>query len=131
MLPAKLANLLTQRIIACGIQVHKALGPGLLESVYEEALCMELSQARLEFRRQVAVPIYYREQKLGTPLKLDVLVAEEIVLELKAVETILPVHEAQLLSYLRLTGKNIGLLMNFHVPVLKQGIRRKTRDFSI
>ena len=90
---------------------------------------MEMAHSKLVFERQKPVPIIYREKELATPLKLDFLVAKEIIVELKAVDLILPVHEAQLLSYLRLANKDLGLLINFHVDVLKSGIRRKTRQF--
>ena len=128
MLPSKEINLITQRIIGCAITVHRHLGPGLLECVYDEALSMEFTHEKLQFERQKSVPIVYRQTTLASPLKLDFLVTNEIIVELKAVETILPVHEAQLLSYLRLTNKSVGLLINFHVDVLKSGIRRKTRQ---
>ena len=129
MLPSKHLNMLSRNIIGCAIEVHRRLGPGLLESVYEEAMCMELSHAGLEFLRQMPVPILYRGKELATPLKLDLLVSQEVIVELKSVEVILPVHGAQLLSYLRLTGKDLGLLLNFNVPVLKEGVRRIMRRF--
>jgi len=129
MLPAKALNQLSRRIIGCAIAVHRQLGPGLLEGVYEEALCIEMDCNGLAYERQLPVKLTYRGKQLRTPLKLDLLVAAEVIVEVKAVEGILPVHEAQLLSYLRLAQKDLGLLINFHVPVLKEGIRRKIRYF--
>ena len=125
MLPSKQLNMLTRQIIGCAIEVHRQLGPGLLESIYEEALCVELESARLTYQRQKAVPIIYKNKQLATPLKFDLMVSDEILVEVKAVESLSPIHEAQLLSYLRLTQKNLGLLINFNVLVLKDGIRRK------
>lgn len=124
-------NALTRQIIGCAITVHRELGPGLLESIYEEALCVELELAGLRVTRQKRVPIIYREKPLATPLKLDLLVEEMVIVEVKAVETVIPVHEAQLLSYLRLTTKDVGLLLNFNVATLRDGIRRKTRVFPM
>ncbi|MBE7465869.1 MAG: GxxExxY protein [Planctomycetes bacterium] len=124
MLPSKVLNLISSRIIGCGIEVHRRLGPGLLESVYDEAMSLEFHYQKVSFKRQVAVPIRYRDQELAVPLKLDFLIADTVILELKAVEMLLPVHQAQLLSYLKLTGKQLGLLMNFNVATLKEGIRR-------
>lgn len=117
-------NQITERIIGCSIEVHKALGPGLLESAYEECLCYELSQAGLSFQRQVKLPISYKEVRLDCGYRIDLVVKDLIVVEIKAVERIIPVFEAQLLSYLKLSGKPLGLLLNFHVPVLKNGIKR-------
>lgn len=116
---------LSRAIIGCGLRVHSSLGPGLLEGVYEECLCHELAEAGLGFRRQVESPIRYRNVVLATTLRIDLLVEETVILEIKAVKTILKVHEAQLLTYLRLTGKRLGLLMNFSVPHLRDGICRK------
>ena len=115
---------LTGKIIGAAIEVHKALGPGLLESVYEECLCRELSLRGLPFRRQVEMPIEYKGVKVACNLRLDILVAEAVVVEVKAVEQVMPVHEAQLLSYLKLGGWRTGLLINFNVPVLKDGVKR-------
>jgi len=119
------AEELTEKIIGAAIEVHKALGPGLIESVYEECLCHELSERGLRFGRQIEVPVSYKGVKLSCGCRLDVVVEDEVMLELKAVETVMPVHEAQLLTYLRLSGKRVGLLLNFNVPVLKDGIRRR------
>lgn len=104
--------------------MHKALGPGLLESVYEECLCHEFDLRGLEFRRQVALPISYKSLKIEPGYRIDIVVAGQLIVEVKTVESILPVHEAQLLTYMRLSGIGKGLIMNFHVPVLKDGLKR-------
>ncbi|MFN8641079.1 MAG: GxxExxY protein [Candidatus Binatia bacterium] len=114
----------TVGIIGAAIDVHRELGPGLLESVYEECLAVELGARGLPYVRQQAVPLRYKGRSIGTDLRIDLLVADRVVVELKAVEKLLPIHEAQILTYLRLTGKEIGLLINFNVPLLKGGIRR-------
>jgi len=116
---------LTKEIIGAAIEVHSHLGPGLLESAYEICLCHELSQRGLAFVRQVDLPVSYKGVSLGSGYKLDLLVKDKVVLELKAVEAILPVHEAQLLTYLKLSGKRVGFLMNFHVSRMTSGIVRK------
>ena len=116
---------LTESIIGAAIEVHRELGPGLLESIYEECLCHELHLRGLRFQRQVELPVTYKGLKLDCGYKLDVVVEEQVVLELKSIEQILPIHHAQLLTYLRLSGKRIGLLMNFNVTVLKNGIVRR------
>jgi GxxExxY protein len=116
---------LTHKIIAAAIEVHKNLGPGLLEGVYRLCLGLELECRGLKYRQEVSLPLLYRDKKIENCFRLDFLVEGEIVLELKSVETILPVHEAQLLTYLRLSGKQLGLLINFNVPILKEGIRRR------
>lgn len=115
---------LTHKIIAAAIEVHKNLGPGLLEAVYRLCLRLELEHQELKFQTEVNVPLLYKNKKINHYFRLDFLIENDVVLELKSVETILPVHEAQLLTYLRLSGKQLGLLINFNVPVLKQGIRR-------
>jgi GxxExxY protein len=116
---------LTQAIIGAAIEVHRVLGPGLLESAYEECLCHELELRGLRFRRQIELPVVYKGVRLDCGYRMDVIVEETVVIEIKAVERILEVHEAQLISYLRLSGKEVGLLINFHVPVLKDGILRR------
>jgi len=116
-------NTITRKIIICSIEVHKTLGPGLLESIYENALCIELQENHLTVERQVSVPITYKGCPLGE-YRLDLLVEREIIVELKSVERIDPVHEAQLLTYLKITEKRLGLLINFNVPILKNGIKR-------
>ncbi|MFO8007796.1 MAG: GxxExxY protein [Candidatus Brocadiia bacterium] len=115
----------TEQVIGAAMEVHRELGPGLLESVYEEALCHELSLRGTDFTRQVPVPIRYKGVSLGSDCRIDILVEDAVVLELKAVAEIQPVHEAQLLTYMRLSGKSVGLLLNFNVPVLKEGIVRR------
>ena len=115
---------LTHDIRGAAIEVHRELGPGLLESAYEECLCRELSLRRVEFRRQVPLPVTYKGIKLDFGYKLDVVVEDQVVLELKSVAATTPLHEAQLLTYLRLSGKKVGLLMNFNTVLMKDGIKR-------
>lgn len=122
-------NGITEKIIGAAISVHRALGPGLLESAYEECLCYELSQLGLKFNRQVTLPVSYKGVKLDCGYKMDLVVENEIIVELKTVERLIPVHEAQLLSYLKLHNKRVGLLINFHVPVLKSGLKRMVNNF--
>ena len=118
-------NRITETIIGAAIEVHRALGPGLLESVYEECLCRELSLRGIPFERQRSLPVEYKGLRLDCGYRLDLLVADTVVVEIKAVESLLPIHEAQLLTYLRLGGWKVGLLINFNVAVLRQGIRRR------
>jgi len=106
------------------IKVHRCLGPGLLESVYEACLCSELGQAGLPYRRQAAVPVVYGDIRLPRGFRADIIVGQEAILEIKSVERILPLHEAQMLTYLRLSGCRVGLLLNFNTLLLKDGIRR-------
>ncbi|NQT71592.1 MAG: GxxExxY protein [Chloroflexi bacterium] len=113
----------TESIIGCAIEVHRNLGPGLLGSIYESALCYELNANNIPFERQVQVPVIYKGQKLGEH-RHDILVENQVIVELKAVDRMDPIFEAQLLSYSRVTGKKVGLLINFNVPVLKRGIKR-------
>ncbi len=115
---------LSERVIGCAIEVHRHLGPGLLESAYEDCLCFELGAAGLVFRRQVQLPVIYKGMPLAAAYRLDLLIADRLVVEVKSVERILAVHEAQLLTYLRLSGHRAGLLLNFNHAVLKEGIRR-------
>lgn len=117
-------NKLTGIVIGAAIEVHKALGPGLLESAYEECLYRELFLRKMPLKRQVPLPIDYKGVKLDCGYRLDIVVAEQLIVELKACEALLPIHEAQLLTYLKLTGIKYGLLINFNVQVLKDGIRR-------
>jgi GxxExxY protein len=117
-------NDLTGQIIGAAIEVHKALGPGLLESAYEECLSRELYLRKIPFSRQKEIPIEYKGCKLDCGYRIDIIVYSKIVLELKAIDRIEPIHEAQLLTYLRLTELKVGLLINFNVPVLKDGIKR-------
>lgn len=115
---------LTERIIGCAIEVHRGTGAGLLEAVYEVCFAFELEAAGLVFRRQCSVPLEYKSLSIRTAFRVDFVVEERVLVELKAVETLLPVHKAQVLTYLKLTGLPTGLLINFNVPVLKEGIRR-------
>jgi len=117
-------NALSNRIIGTAIEVHKVLGPGLLESAYEECLCHELHLQKLSFERQKPLPVQYKSIKLDCGYKLDMVVEESIVLELKSCERIKPIHKAQLLTYLKLTGVNLGLLLNFNSVVMRNGIVR-------
>ncbi len=115
----------TETIIGAAIEVHRQLGPGLLESVYEECMCEELRLRGVPFNCQIQLPIVYKGRETGGTYRIDLIVANEVVVELKAVERLLSVHEAQLLTYLRLTGKRVGLLINFNVSVLHRGIMRR------
>ncbi len=112
---------LTERIIGAAIEVHRTLGPGLLESAYEECLCHELHLHGIKFQRQVSLPVPYKGINLDCAYRIDIVVEDAVVLELKCVEHVLPVHEAQLLTYLKLTGKHVGLILNFHVATLVRG----------
>ena len=116
---------LTERIIGAAIEVHRALGPGLLESVYEECLADEFQHSGIQFTRQLELPIEYKGRRLDAGYRLDFLIDNTVVVELKAVEKIMPIHEAQLLTYLRLAKKRVGLLMNFNVPRLRDGLLRR------
>ena len=117
-------NKLTGQIIGAAIEVHKELGPGLLESTYEECLCYEFSLRNIKYARQQSIPVKYKGTKLNCEYRIDVLVEDTVILELKSVDNLQPIYEAQLLTYLKLTGLKVGLLINFNVPVLKQGIKR-------
>jgi GxxExxY protein len=120
-------NKITEIIIGCAIDVHRQLGPGLLESAYEECLCYELAMAGLRFERQKPVPVVYKEIKLDCGYRIDILVESCVVVELKTVEVFNPVHEAQVLTYMKFADKKIGLLINFYVTILKNGIKRYIR----
>jgi len=117
-------NHLTGQIIGAAIEVHKALGPGLLESAYEECLCHEFGLKQMHYKRQQALPVEYKGVKLDCGYRIDLVVERLVILELKSVDRLQPIHEAQLLTYLKLTGLKVGLLINFNVPVLKEGIKR-------
>ncbi len=117
-------NQLTHAIIGAAIEVHRVLGPGLLESAYEECLARELTLRNIKFERQKPLPVVYKDVKLDCGYRLDFLVEGRVVLELKAVESLAPIHEAIMLTYLRLSGCQIGLLINFHTQILKDGIKR-------
>ena len=120
---------LTRRIIGAAIEVHKTLGPGLLESAYEACLAFELRGLGYRVEQQKSLPVVYKEVRLECGYRLDLIVEDEVIVEIKAVDQLAPIHDAQLLSYLKLSGKPIGLLMNFHVRVLKDGLKRIVNDF--
>jgi GxxExxY protein len=117
-------NEITQKIIGCAIQVHKSLGPGLLESAYEECLSYELIKSGLIIKRQLTTPVVYKEIKLECGYRIDILVENSVVIELKVVDEFNPVHEAQILTYMKFSNKSLGLLINFNVTILRNGIRR-------
>jgi GxxExxY protein len=114
----------TERVIACAIEVHKTMGTGLLESIYEECMILECRQQGLQLATEQIVPVDYKGTRLLSKFKIDILVERRLVLELKAIEAIRPVHKAQVISYLKLTGYPAGLLINFHEPTLKAGLHR-------
>lgn len=120
----RLVNDITRAIIAAAMKVHSALGPGLLESAYHACLLFELHSEHLKAESQVALPVLYRGVKLDLGYRIDLLVEDKVIVELKSIDEIAPIHEAQLLSYLKLSKKNVGLLINFNVPHLKNGIKR-------
>ena len=115
---------LSNRVIGCAIEVHRILGPGLLESAYEQCLAFELENAVIPFQTQKALPVVYKKIRLDCGYRMDIVVDNTLLLELKSVEVLLPIHEAQLLTYLKLSGIRTGLLLNFNVAVLKNGIKR-------
>ncbi|MGA7852403.1 MAG: GxxExxY protein [Candidatus Acidiferrales bacterium] len=121
---------LTHRIIGAAIEVHRVLGPGLLESAYEECLAHDFERLGIPFDRQKALPLIYRDVKLDCGYRIDFLVDRRVVVELKAVDSLAPIHDAVLLTYLRLSGCKIGLLINFHTVVLKDGIRRLVHRYQ-
>jgi GxxExxY protein len=123
-------NDVTETIIGAAISVHKELGPGLLESAYEACLVYELAERKLKIERQKGLPVVYRGVHLDCGYRIDLLVENQVVVEIKAVERLEPIHEAQLLSYLKLSGCEVGLLINFNVKVLKAGIRRFVNKFQ-
>jgi GxxExxY protein len=115
---------LSEKVIGAAIEVHRNLGPGLLESVYEQCLCYELSELGLSYKRQHAMPVIYKTQRIDSGLKLDILVENELIVELKSVEEMIAIYDAQLLTYLKLSGIKRGLLLNFNTFLLKDGIKR-------
>lgn len=123
-------NELTEKVIGAAMEVHRALGPGPLESAYETCLARELAMQGIAFEQQVELPVVYRGVPLSCGYRLDFLVEGELILELKAAEELLPIHEAQILTYLKLSDKRIGLLINFNVALLKQGLRRIVNQLS-
>ena len=114
----------SNKVIGCAIEVHRELGPGLLESTYEQCLAYELNRAKIPFKLQVELPVEYKEIKLDCGYRIDLLADDRIIVELKSVEQLLPIHEAQVLTYMKLAGIGVGLLINFNVDVLRRGIRR-------
>jgi len=122
-------NELSGQIIGAAIEVHRELGPGLLESAYELCLCHEISLRKVSFGRQVDLPVTYKGVELDCGYKMDLVVEDLVIVELKTVEKLLPVHDAQLLTYLKLYGRSLGLLINFNVPVLKDGLKRIVHNF--
>jgi GxxExxY protein len=122
-------NHLSKEILAAAIAVHKEMGPGLLESVYELCLLKELQLRGLRAENQVLVPLFYKGEQLNKDLRIDIMIEKEIVIELKAVDMLLPVHDAQIISYLKLTNKKLGFLINFNVPLLKDGFNRFVNNF--
>ncbi|MFC1488278.1 GxxExxY protein [Thermodesulfobacteriota bacterium] len=123
-------NKFTGQVIGAAIEVHKAIGPGLLESTYEACLCHELKLRKISFKRQIPLPIKYKGVNLDCGYRLDIVVNDVIILELKSCEGIEPIHRAQLLTYLKLSGLSVGLLMNFNVTVMKDGIIRIVNDYK-
>jgi GxxExxY protein len=120
-------NALTEKVMGLAIEVHRELGPGLLESAYEQCLCYELSTSGLSFTFQQELPVRYKGVLIDCTYRYDVLVESRLLLEIKAVQDLLPVHEAQLLTYMKLLNVDYGLLLNFHAPLLKDGIKRRVR----
>ena len=123
-------NEITESVIGAAIAVHRELGPGLLESAYEACLAYELNEKKLNVERQKNIPVIYRGVQLDCGFRLDFLVEDQVVVEVKAVDKLEPIHEAQIISYLKLSGCRVGLLINFKVKILKQGIRRFVNEFS-
>ena len=116
---------LTGAICSAAIEVHKNLGPGLLESAYEECLCFELHERGISFQRQVPLPVTYKKVQLDCGYQIDIVVEDQVILELKSIKCVLPIHEAQLLTYLKLSQKRVGMLLNFNVQLMKEGITRR------
>ena len=129
-LPPHKLNRITEAIIGAAIEVHRELGPGLLESAYELALVFELTRRGLRVSRQKPLPLIYKGHHLDVGYRLDLLVEDAVIVELKAVDQIAPIHHAQLITYLKLSGCSVGLLINFNVPLLKDGIVRLVNDFN-
>ncbi len=115
---------LSERAIGLAMEVHRHLGPGLLESAYEECLCFEFAQAGIAYARQVPLPVVYKSVRLDCGYRMDLVIERQLVVEIKSLEALLPIHEAQMLTYLRLSGCRVGLLMNFNAVLLKDGLRR-------
>ena len=122
-------NLLSKKIIGCAIEVHKLLGPGLLESAYQVCIGYEFDLNRMKYKKEYAIPLFYKGKQIDCSYRIDYLVENEIIVELKSVEQILPIHKAQLLTYLKITDKRLGLLINFNVNLLSKGIVRVVNNF--
>jgi GxxExxY protein len=122
-------NVVTQKIIGAAIRVHQALGPGLLESAYEACLAFELAEMGLRVAQQQPLPVIYRDVRLSCGYRIDLVIDDCVIVEVKSVSHITPIHEAQLISYLKLSGRKVGLLINFNVKVLKDGLRRRVNNF--
>jgi GxxExxY protein len=122
-------NRITEAIIGAAIEVHRELGPGLLESAYEDCVCYELGLRGLKYQQQVPLPVRYKEVVLDCGYRMDLVIENKIVMELKTVEKLLPIHDAQLLTYLKLFKSPLGLLINFQVPIVKDGIKRIVNNF--
>ena len=123
-------NQLSSKIIGAAIEVHKTLGPGLLESTYEECLCYELDLQVVKFERQVNLPVHYKNKQLDCGYRVDIIAERSIILELKAVDAIRPIHKAQLLTYLKLSNLQLGLLLNFNIALMRDGIHRIVNKLS-
>ncbi|MEJ2362287.1 MAG: GxxExxY protein [Gammaproteobacteria bacterium] len=117
-------NAIAEQIIGAAIEVHRELGPGLLESVYHRCMARELDMRKVMYKSELSIDAYYKGKELPSAFRIDMLVMDKVIVEYKTVDKIVPLHAAQLLSYLKLSGKRLGLLINFNVPVLKQGIKR-------
>ena len=128
--PAIQQNELTEQIIGASIDVHRELGPGLLESAYEACLAYELAQRGMSVERQRSVPLVYKGLALDCGYRLDIVVERAVIIEVKAIDQLLPVHRAQVISYLRLTGLSVGLLINFHSPILRHGLQRVVNQYD-
>lgn len=126
--PTREQDLIARQVVDSAFAVHTTLGPGLLESVYEQCLAYELTSRNIAVERQVAVPVRYRGVLMDAAFRMDIVVASMVVVEVKAIEKMIPIHEAQLVTYLKLSGYPIGLLINFNVPLIKDGIRRMVRS---
>jgi GxxExxY protein len=122
-------NRLSKEILSAAFSVHREMGPGLLETVYEYCLTKELIYRKVNAQNQVFLPLYYKGEKLNKDFRIDILVQNQIIIEVKALETVLPVHEAQIISYLKLSNLKLGFLINFNVPLLKEGFRRYVNNF--
>jgi GxxExxY protein len=126
---AEILNQLTDRIIRAAIEVHKALGPGLLESAYQVCVAHELGLDHLKVDQEVPLPVVYKGIRMDAGYRLDMVVEDKVIVEFKSVDALVPIHDAQVISYLKLSGLKVGLLMNFNVKVLKAGLRRLVNNF--